>query len=168
MLYTKRCYCVYSVMILRRKNANKTNYKLMYVFGEIQTATTTFIACLTRFRLISHPFENLHRIHTCVDSINFINNLVKRFESFFSFLVCVTVLLCIIQQFSPPRLQVCSIKSVVSCQAYGDSSQSPYPSPPPYTHGSPGRQTDGHRESERETAIHQCDVIADHASVTVS
>jgi len=34
------------------------------VFGENQTATTTFITCLTRFRLISHPFENLHRIPT--------------------------------------------------------------------------------------------------------
>jgi len=34
------------------------------VFGEIQTATTTFIACLTRFHLISHPFKNLHRIPT--------------------------------------------------------------------------------------------------------
>ena len=34
------------------------------VFGENQTATTTFIACLARFRLISQPFENLHRIPT--------------------------------------------------------------------------------------------------------
>ena len=34
------------------------------VFNKIQTATMTFIACLTRFRLISHPFENLHRIPT--------------------------------------------------------------------------------------------------------
>jgi len=34
------------------------------VFGEILTATTTFIACLTRFHLISHPFENLHGIPT--------------------------------------------------------------------------------------------------------
>jgi len=34
------------------------------VFGEIQTATTTIIASLTRFRLISHPFENLFRIPT--------------------------------------------------------------------------------------------------------
>ena len=34
------------------------------VFGEIQTATTTFIACLTRFRSISRPFEKLHRIST--------------------------------------------------------------------------------------------------------
>ena len=34
------------------------------VFGEIQTATTTFLVCLTRFRVISHPFENLHRIPT--------------------------------------------------------------------------------------------------------
>ena len=33
-------------------------------FGEIQTATTTFIACLTRFRLISYLFENLHGIPT--------------------------------------------------------------------------------------------------------
>jgi len=77
--------------------------------------------------------------------------LSRDFSHFF--LVCAIVLLCIIQQFSPPRLQVCSTKSVVICQAYGDSSQSLYPSPPPYTHGSPGRQTDGHRESERETAI---------------
>ena len=28
-------------------------------FGEIQTATVTFFACLTRFRFISHPLENL-------------------------------------------------------------------------------------------------------------
>jgi len=34
------------------------------VFGEIQTATTTFIACLTRFRFSPRPFENLHRIPT--------------------------------------------------------------------------------------------------------
>ena len=34
------------------------------VFGEIQTATTTFIARLTRFSWISHPFENLHGIPT--------------------------------------------------------------------------------------------------------
>jgi len=34
------------------------------VRGEIQTATVTFIACLTRFRLMSHPFEKLHRIPT--------------------------------------------------------------------------------------------------------
>jgi len=33
------------------------------LFGEIQTATTTFIVCLTSFRLISHPFENLHVHH---------------------------------------------------------------------------------------------------------
>jgi len=32
------------------------------VLGEIQAATKTFIACLTRFRLISHPFDNIHRI----------------------------------------------------------------------------------------------------------
>ena len=51
------------------------------VFGEIQAATTTFIACLLRFRLIAYPFENLHRIriHTSVDSINFINDFVTRF-----------------------------------------------------------------------------------------
>jgi len=110
MLYTKRCYCVYSVMILRRKNANKTNYKLMYVFGEIQTATT-FIACLTRFRLISHPFENLHRIHTCVDSINFINDLVKRFESFFSCLChCIIVYYSAIQP-----TKTASVLNKISC-----------------------------------------------------
>jgi len=34
------------------------------VRGEIQTATVTFIVCLTRFRLMSHPFEKLHRIPT--------------------------------------------------------------------------------------------------------
>ena len=34
------------------------------VFNKIKTATMTFIACLTHFRLISHPFENLHRIPT--------------------------------------------------------------------------------------------------------
>jgi len=34
------------------------------VFGKIQTATTTFIARLTRFRLISRPLENPHRIPT--------------------------------------------------------------------------------------------------------
>ena len=34
------------------------------VLGEIQAATKTFIACLTRFRLISHPFDNIHRIPT--------------------------------------------------------------------------------------------------------
>jgi len=33
------------------KNASKTNYKLDCIC-EIQTATTTFIACSTRFRLI--------------------------------------------------------------------------------------------------------------------
>ena len=52
------CY----VMIME-KNASKTNYKLDCIC-EIQTATTTFIACSTRFRLISHPFENLSRIPT--------------------------------------------------------------------------------------------------------
>jgi len=31
-------------------------------FGEIQTATVTFIACSVRFRLISRPFENVHSI----------------------------------------------------------------------------------------------------------
>ena len=34
------------------------------VFGEIQPGTMTFIACLTRFRLISCPFKNLRRIPT--------------------------------------------------------------------------------------------------------
>jgi len=34
------------------------------VFGEIQTATTTVIARWARFRLISRPFKNLHRIPT--------------------------------------------------------------------------------------------------------
>ena len=34
------------------------------VFGEIQTATTTFIACLRRLRFSPRPFENLHRIPT--------------------------------------------------------------------------------------------------------
>ena len=34
------------------------------VFGKIQTATTTFIARLTRFRLISRPLENPLRIPT--------------------------------------------------------------------------------------------------------
>ena len=34
------------------------------VFGDINSATTIFIACLTRFRLISHPFESLHKIPT--------------------------------------------------------------------------------------------------------
>jgi len=34
------------------------------VFGEVHTATTTFIACSTRFHLVSHPVKNLHRIPT--------------------------------------------------------------------------------------------------------
>jgi len=34
------------------------------VFGEVQTSNMTSIACLTRFRLISHPFKNPHRIPT--------------------------------------------------------------------------------------------------------
>jgi len=34
------------------------------VFSEIKTANRTFIACLTRFRLNTHPLENLHRIPT--------------------------------------------------------------------------------------------------------
>jgi len=54
--------CIFSIDN-EEKNASKklTNWT---VFGEIQPATTTSIACLTRFRLISHPFENLHRIPT--------------------------------------------------------------------------------------------------------
>ena len=53
----------FSVTIMKKKTPVKqiTNW---IVFGDIQTATTTFVACLTRFRLISHPFENLHRIPT--------------------------------------------------------------------------------------------------------
>ena len=50
----------------RRKTALYLRANLMYcraannwtAFGEIQTSTTTFIACLTHFRLISHPFKN--------------------------------------------------------------------------------------------------------------
>ena len=38
------------------------------VFDDIQRATTTFIARLTRFRLISHPFENLHNPQAHEDS----------------------------------------------------------------------------------------------------
>ena len=34
------------------------------LFGEIQPSTIAFIAYLTRFRLISHPFKNPHRIPT--------------------------------------------------------------------------------------------------------
>ena len=34
------------------------------LFGEIQTSTMSFIVYLTRFRLISHPFKNPHRIPT--------------------------------------------------------------------------------------------------------
>jgi len=34
------------------------------LFGEIQTSTMTFIAYLTRLRLISHPFKKPHRIPT--------------------------------------------------------------------------------------------------------
>jgi len=38
------------------KQTKSTN-KNWTVFGEIQTSTTTFIACLTNFHLISHPFK---------------------------------------------------------------------------------------------------------------
>jgi len=51
------CYCVCSITIMKKKCC-KTNKKLDCI-GEIQTATTTFIGCLTRFRLISHIFQKI-------------------------------------------------------------------------------------------------------------
>ena len=63
MPYTWRCYYVHSVMILEQ-NARKTKILNWTVFGEIHTANTTFIACSTRFHLISRPVKNLHRIPT--------------------------------------------------------------------------------------------------------
>jgi len=61
MLYTQRCYYLHSVMWRKMQVKQIKNWT---VFGEVQTSTTTFVACLTRFRLISHPFKNPHRILT--------------------------------------------------------------------------------------------------------
>jgi len=57
--------CVFINDNTKKKNATIKQITDWTVFGEIQTATTTFIARLiTRFRSISHPFESLHIIPT--------------------------------------------------------------------------------------------------------
>ena len=66
----KHIYAVYITMLLCVFSNDSEEQMLVKqianctVFGENQRATTTFITCLTRFRLTSHPFENLHRIPT--------------------------------------------------------------------------------------------------------
>jgi len=57
---------VYSLMIMQEKNQKMSLKQIQNstLFGEIQTPTVTFIAYLTRFRLITHQFKNPHRIPT--------------------------------------------------------------------------------------------------------
>ena len=61
--------CVFSKDNEEKLPEKKITNWTVSLFGEIQTATTTFIVCLTSFRLISHPFENLHVHHRIPTSL---------------------------------------------------------------------------------------------------
>ena len=70
-IFLNRSYAVHVTVLLcvglftndNEENASKTNYKLECLWRN-SSKNLTFIACFVRFRLISQPFENLHRIPT--------------------------------------------------------------------------------------------------------